>query len=118
MIVEDFKQAFKRYTITQLKRDWKNSFVEKRNALNKKTYRFNFTITDEDLHEQAEKTVQREMKQVAKANAQQLFGQAAQFEEKMQNDSRFDMSKKEKNFDIESIQETTEEYVPPNVEDV
>lgn len=51
MLVEDFKQAFKRYTITQLKRDWKNSFVEKRNALNKKTYRFNFTISDEDLTE-------------------------------------------------------------------
>lgn len=51
MLVEDFKQAFKRYTITQLKRDWKNSFVEKRNALNKKTYRFNFTIADEDVQE-------------------------------------------------------------------
>jgi len=49
MLADDFKQAFKRYTITQLKRDWKNSFVEKRNALNKKTYRFNFTISDDDL---------------------------------------------------------------------
>jgi hypothetical protein len=47
--------------------------------------------------------VQREMKQVAKANAQQLFGQAAQFEEKMHADARFELPKKEKNFDIESI---------------
>jgi hypothetical protein len=62
MLVEDFKQAFKRYTITRLKRDWKNSFVEKRNALNKKTYRFNFTIADDDVREPVERTAQREVK--------------------------------------------------------
>ena len=89
MLVEDFKQAFKRYTITRMKRDWKNSFVEKRNALNKKTYRFNFTIADEDLLDQVEQTVQREQKNVAKANARSIFGQAAQFAEQMQTDVRF-----------------------------
>lgn len=69
MLVEDFKQAFKRYTITRLRRDWKNSFVEKRNALNKKTYRFNFTIADEDVADAADRAVQREVRQVARANA-------------------------------------------------
>ena len=58
------------------------------------------------------------MKQVAKANAQQLFGQAAQFEEKMHDDVRFELPKKEKNFDIESVQEAADDGVPPNVEDV
>jgi len=65
-----------------------------------------------------EKTVQREMKQVAKANAQMLFGEAAQFAEKMQTDERFELPKQEKNFDIESVQEATEEGAPPNFEDV
>jgi hypothetical protein len=118
MLVEDFKQAFKRYTITRLRRDWKNSFVEKRNALNKKTYRFNFTITDEDMGESADRAVQREVRQVARANAQQLFGEAAQFEEKMHNDARLALPKQEKDFDIESIQEATEGPAPPNFEDV
>jgi hypothetical protein len=44
MTVEDFKDAFKSYTITYLKDGWENSFVEKRNAVNKKLYRFNFSI--------------------------------------------------------------------------
>jgi hypothetical protein len=48
MSVQDFKKAFKAYTIVYLKDGWKTSFVEKRNALNKKTYRFNFTLTDSD----------------------------------------------------------------------
>ena len=103
MLVEDFKQAFKRYTITRLKRDWKNSFVEKRNALNKKTYRFNFTIADDDVGEPVERTAQREVRQVARANAQQLFGEAATFAEKMHNDVRLALPKQEKDFDIESI---------------
>lgn len=51
MLIEDFKQAFKTYTTVHFKRNWMNSFVEKRNALNKKTYRFNFTITNDDLRD-------------------------------------------------------------------
>jgi len=109
MLTEDFKQAFKMYSIVHYKREWKNSFVEKRNALNKKTYRFNFTITDEDLSEEIESQVKHEKKVVAKVTANNLFGEAAQFEEKMQTDDRFGMPKHEKNFDIESIQETTDE---------
>ena len=49
MSVEDFKDAFKHYTIVYLHDKWHNSFIEKRNAVNKKNYRFNFTIGDEDL---------------------------------------------------------------------
>jgi len=52
----DFRDAFKYYTIVYLKKDFKNSFMEKRNAVNKKTYRFNFTITDEDLVSKIPKT--------------------------------------------------------------
>lgn len=32
-----------------LGKNYKNSFIEKRNALNKKTYRFNFTISEADV---------------------------------------------------------------------
>jgi len=103
MLVEDFKQAFKTYSIVHFKHEWKNSFVEKRNALNKKTYRFNFTITDDDLKEEIENQVKHVQKVVAKTNAQNLFGEAAQFAEKMESDERFGMPKHEKNFDIESI---------------
>jgi hypothetical protein len=49
MSVEDFKDAFKHYTVTYLHDDWNNSFIEKRQAINRKNYRFNFTITDEDV---------------------------------------------------------------------
>ena len=48
MTVEAFKYACKSYMVGYLKNDWKNSFVEKRNAVNKRVYRFNFTITDAD----------------------------------------------------------------------
>ena len=47
--VEEFKDVFKLYTVIYLDKAHKNSFVEKRNAVNKKTYRFNFTINEEDL---------------------------------------------------------------------
>jgi len=40
--VEDFKESFKYYTVTYLHKGWKNSFVEKRQAINKKSYKFNF----------------------------------------------------------------------------
>ena len=48
MSVEDFKDAFKHYSVVYLHDDWNNSFIEKRQAINRKNYRFNFTITDED----------------------------------------------------------------------
>jgi len=47
--VEEFKDVFKLYTVVYLDKTHKNSFVEKRNAVNKKTYRFNFTISEDDL---------------------------------------------------------------------
>jgi hypothetical protein len=47
--VEEFKDVFKLYTVIYLDKTHKNSFVEKRNAVNKKTYRFNFTISEEYL---------------------------------------------------------------------
>jgi hypothetical protein len=40
--IEDFKNTFKTMTITHLLPTMKNSFVEKRNAINKKVYKFNF----------------------------------------------------------------------------
>ena len=49
MSVDDFKDAFKHYTVTYIHDNYHNSFVEKRQALSKKNYRFNFTITDEDV---------------------------------------------------------------------
>lgn len=53
MGVDDFKDAFKYYTIVNVHKDWTHSFVEKRQALNKKNYRFNFTITDEMVNNAA-----------------------------------------------------------------
>ena len=49
MSLEDFKEAFKKFTIVYLNKDWKNSFIEKRNEINKRIYRFNFTITEHDM---------------------------------------------------------------------
>jgi hypothetical protein len=42
MTVESFKYAFKRFTICHLKEGWINNFIEKKNAMNKKVYRYNF----------------------------------------------------------------------------
>lgn len=47
MGVDDFRDAFKFYTILSVHNDWQVSFIEKQAAVNKKNYRFNFTITDE-----------------------------------------------------------------------
>jgi hypothetical protein len=47
MGVDDFRDAFKYYTIVNVHKEWTHSFVEKRQALNKKNYRFNFTITED-----------------------------------------------------------------------
>jgi hypothetical protein len=52
MNVEDFRDCFKSFTITYLHDDWKNSFIEKRNAVNKKIYKFNFSINDEHFEEE------------------------------------------------------------------
>ena len=46
MTLDDFRQAFNYYTVVYLKK-MENSFIEKKGAVNKKNYRFNFTITDE-----------------------------------------------------------------------
>ena len=47
MSVEDFRDSFTSYTVTYLHDNWKNSFIEKRNAVTKKAYKFNFSITDD-----------------------------------------------------------------------
>lgn len=47
MTVDDFREAFKHYTTTYIHDDWNNSFIEKRQAVNRKNYRFNFTISAE-----------------------------------------------------------------------
>jgi hypothetical protein len=49
MSVEDFKDAFKSYTVVYLHESWKNSFIEKRNAVNKKVYKFNFSINSDHV---------------------------------------------------------------------
>jgi len=50
MTVADFKQGFKYYTITYMHVGWKTSFIEKRSSVNKRLYKFNFTITEEDYN--------------------------------------------------------------------
>ena len=67
MSVEDFRESFKQYTVTYLHSEWKKSFIEKRNALNKKSYRFNFTITDEHVSSAVKSTSAIAVKTVAKA---------------------------------------------------
>jgi hypothetical protein len=54
MDVADFKEAFPVYTVTYLHDEWHNSFIEKRNAVNRKNYRFNFTISEDDLADAAD----------------------------------------------------------------
>lgn len=48
MSVEDFRNGFKYYTITYMHDSWKNSFIEKRSSVNKRLYKFNFTISEGD----------------------------------------------------------------------
>jgi len=50
MTAEDFKDSFKYYTITYLHVGYKNSFIEKRQAVNQRVYKFNFTISDDDYN--------------------------------------------------------------------
>ena len=49
MTIEDFKQGFKYYTITYLRDQWKTSFLEKRSSVNKRLYKFNFTVSEDDF---------------------------------------------------------------------
>lgn len=48
MSVEDFRNGFKYYTITYMHETWRNSFIEKRSSVNKRLYKFNFTISEDD----------------------------------------------------------------------
>ena len=50
MTIEDFKQGFKYYTLTYLHTGWKTSFIEKRSSVNRRLYKFNFTITEDDYN--------------------------------------------------------------------
>lgn len=50
MTAEDFKDSFKYYTIAYLHVGYKNSFIEKRQAVNQRVYKFNFTINEEDYN--------------------------------------------------------------------
>jgi hypothetical protein len=50
MTIEDFKQGFKYYTITYLHDGWQNSYIEKRSVVNRRLYKFNFTITEDDFN--------------------------------------------------------------------
>lgn len=55
MDVEDFKDTFKYYTATFYDPNMHNSFIEKRNASNKKVYKFNFEIKDQELEHPSSK---------------------------------------------------------------
>jgi len=66
MSVEDFRESMKYYTVSYLKTEWKNSFIEKRNAVNKKSYRFNFTITEEHVAPSKSAAVTTGLKKAAK----------------------------------------------------
>jgi len=61
MGVDDFRDAFKYYTVVNVHNDWQISFIEKQAALNKKNYRFNFTITDEILSKQSSSPAKTEV---------------------------------------------------------
>ena len=46
MTVDEFKDAFRYYTITYLRNRWHSSFLEKRASVNQRLYKFNFTIEE------------------------------------------------------------------------
>lgn len=50
MTAEDFKDSFKYYTITYMHIAYKHSFIEKRQAISQRVYKFNFTISDDDYN--------------------------------------------------------------------
>lgn len=47
MTLDDFKNGFKSYTITHMRKDWTSSFIEKRGSVSKRLYKFNFQIGDD-----------------------------------------------------------------------
>lgn len=53
MTAEDFKDSFKYYTITYMHQGYKHSFLEKRQAISQRVYKFNFTIIDDDFNQLA-----------------------------------------------------------------
>lgn len=69
MTIEDFKQGFKYYTITYLHVGWKTSFIEKRSSVNRRLYKFNFTISEEDYNTAAyiPKTIMAQKEQLDEA---------------------------------------------------
>ena len=46
MSIDDFRSGFKYFTITYMHQDFQSSFLEKRDAINRRLYKFNFTISD------------------------------------------------------------------------
>lgn len=71
MTIEDFKQGFKYYTITYLHDGWKNSFIEKRSVVNRRLYKFNFTISEDDFNSgsfKASTALKKPSKPVTSAN--------------------------------------------------
>jgi hypothetical protein len=47
MTIDDFRTGFKYYTITYMHKDWHSSFIEKRDSVNRRLYKFNFTIGED-----------------------------------------------------------------------
>lgn len=101
MTVEAFKYAFKTFMIGHHKESWKPaSFVEKRNAVAKKVYRFNFTITDENLGITQQPILTTAESESSK-EVEGVFNAAA---DAMQNNEHLDAQMaKQGLFDIESM---------------
>ena len=47
MSIDDFRSGFKYFTITYMHRNYQSSFLEKRDAVSRRLYKFNFTIYDD-----------------------------------------------------------------------
>jgi len=70
MSVDDFRNGFKYYTITYMHDTWKNSFIEKRSSVNKRLYKFNFTISEDDYIEDGSAHLSNEIFEPVKHNIQ------------------------------------------------
>lgn len=118
MTVEAFKYAFKSFMVGHHRQGWKPaSFVEKRNAVSKKVYRFNFTITDEDFGAPAPTSDPYGMQPAALASiyggneVSSVFNDAA---EAMSNNEQLDAQMARQGlFDIESNR-----FLLPDITDV
>lgn len=53
MTIDDFRTGFKYYTITYMHKDWHSSFIEKRDSVNRRLYKFNFTIGEDTQFDHA-----------------------------------------------------------------